>query len=206
MATFAYLRVSTVDQTVDQQLGQIRAAGYQVDDDRVYSEVAVGGGVPALQRPQFSKLNERLGTGAMLIVAAIDRLGRNVLDVLTTIDELVTRGVTVVVLNLGVLDNSPQSRLTMTLLSAISEFEKSLISQRTKMKLAQLKADGVKLGRPEKYNDATLKTKAVELFASGLSWRKVAKELGIALSTLQRLMKPAEACSSYQTQIPSAGG
>ena len=190
MATFAYLRCSTSDQSLDQQLGQIRAAGYQVDDDRVYSEFAVGRGVPALQRPQFSKLNERLADGAVLVVANIDRLGRDVLDCLTTIDSLVARGISIAVLNIGgVIDNSPASRLMLTLLSAISEFEKSLISQRTKAKLAQLKADGVKLGRPVKCNDVALRAKAVELFGNGLSWRRVAKDLGIALSTLQRAMK-----------------
>jgi putative DNA-invertase from lambdoid prophage Rac len=111
------------------------------------------------------------------------------LDVIHTIDSLIGRGVTVTVLGLGKLDNSPQSRLTLAMLSAISEFERSLISERTKAKLAQLKADGVKLGRPVKINDEALKSKAKELFSSGLSWRKVAGELDIALSTLQRLMK-----------------
>ena len=82
-------------------------------------------------------------------------------------------------------------RLTLTMLSAISEFERGLISLRTKEKLAQLKADGVRLGRPVKHSDQTLKTKAAELFDRGLSWRKVAGELGVALSTLQRLRKEA---------------
>lgn len=190
MSVFAYLRCSTVDQTTEQQLSQIEGAGYKVARDRVFIEHAISGKIPALQREQFKRLNDRLTTGDELIVAKLDRLGRDMLDVIVTIDNFISRGVSVNVLGLGVLDKSPQSRLTLSLLAAISEFERSLISERTKAKLAQLKADGVKLGRPVKIDDDALRGKASELFASGASWRRVAKELGIALSTLQRLMKP----------------
>lgn len=108
---------------------------------------------------------------------------------ISTIEKLTGRGVAVVVLGLGTLDQSPQSKLTLTMLAAISQFERDMISERTKAKLAQMKADGAKLGRPVKVDDAELKAKADKLFADGLSWRKVAAELDIALSTLQRLMK-----------------
>lgn len=189
MASFAYLRVSTADQSTNQQLSQISGAGFLIDSDRVFVEHGVGGKVPALQREQFKRLNDRLSSGDILHVVKLDRLGRDMLDVVGTIDIFIKRGVAVNVIGLGVLDNTPQSRLTLSLLAAISEFERSLISERTKSKLAQLKADGRKLGRPVKFSDATLTAKALELFAKDTSWRKVASELGIALSTLQRLMK-----------------
>jgi putative DNA-invertase from lambdoid prophage Rac len=125
------------------------------------------------------------------VVVKLDRLGRDTLDVISTIQKLIEKGVVVVVLGLGTLDRSPQSNLTMTMLVAISQFERELISERTKAKLTQLKAEGVKLGRPAKFSDQSIRAKAASLFDSGLSWRKVAGELGVALSTLQRLMKSA---------------
>ena len=189
MASFAYLRVSTNDQTTSQQLSQIFSAGYEVEPDRVFVEEGVSGKVPALQREQFKRLHDRLRAGDMLLVVKLDRLGRDMLDVVTTIDNFIKQGVSVNVIGLGVLDSSPQSRLTLMMLAAISEFERSLISERTKSKLAQMKADGVKLGRPVKHTDASLKANALELFKLGYSWRKVARQLGIALSTLQRMMK-----------------
>lgn len=189
MATFAYLRVSTTDQTTEQQLKQILDAGYAVESDRVYVELGVSGKVPALQREQFRRLHDRLSKQDTIIVAKLDRLGRDTLDVISTIENLTGMGVSVVVLGLGVLDQSPQSRLTLTMLAAISQFERELISERTKAKLAQLKAEGVKLGRPVKIDDVALRARADELFGQGLSWRKIANELGVALSTLQRLMK-----------------
>lgn len=189
MATFAYLRVSTNEQSTEQQLKQINDAGFVVERDRIYKEQGVSGKVPALQRPQFSQLSERIGQGDTLVVCKLDRLGRDTLDVIATIEDFIARQVKVEVLGLGTLDNSPQSKLTLTMLAAISAFERDLISERTKAKLAQLKADGVKLGRPVKVNDAELKGRAEILFNEGNSWRKTASELGIALSTLQRLMK-----------------
>ncbi len=189
MATFAYLRVSTTDQTTEQQLKQILDAGYAVESDRVYVELGVSGKVPALQREQFRRLHDRLSKQDRIIVSKLDRLGRDTLDVISTIEKLTEMGVSVVVLGLGVLDQSPQSRLTLTMLAAISQFERELISERTKAKLAQLKAEGVKLGRPVKIDDAALKVRAEVLFGQGRRGRKVASELGVALSTLQRLMK-----------------
>lgn len=193
MATFAYLRVSTTDQTTEQQLKQILDAGYVVESDRVYVELGVSGKVPALQREQFGRLHDRLSKQDTIVVAKLDRLGRDTLDVISTIEKLTEMGVSVVVLGLGVLDQSPQSRLTLTMLAAISQFERELISERTKAKLAQLKAEGVKLGRPVKIDDEALRERAESLFSQGLSWRKVASELGVALSTLQRLMKSSAA-------------
>lgn len=191
MASFAYLRVSTQDQTTDQQMKQIMDAGYTVEPDRVYIEQGVSGKVPALQREQFKRLDDRLAAGDSLIVVKLDRLGRNTLDVISTIENLTSRGVAVVVLGLGTLDQSPQSRLTLTMLAAISQFERDLISERTKAKLSQLKANGKQLGRPAKVKDAEVKAQAERLFSEGKSWRKVAKEMDMALSTLQRMMKAA---------------
>ncbi len=176
MAVFAYLRVSTSDQTTDQQLTQISHAGYQVAKDRVYVEHAVSGKLPAMQREEFSKL---------------DRLGRDILDVIHTVRTLAGHGVALEVLGLGKLDGGPQASLTLNMLAAISQFEREMISERTKAKLQQLKAEGRKLGRPTKTDDEASIRKAKELMATGSSWRKTAKELGVALSTLQRMLKNA---------------
>lgn len=189
MATFAYLRISTKDQTTEQQLTHIESAGYKIEKDRVFIETGVSGNVPALQREQFQRLNDRLSNSSTLVVNRLDRLGRDILDVITTVRDLTDRGVTLVVLGLGTLDNSAQSNLTLNMLAAISEFERQIISERTKSKLDQLKRDGVKLGRPVKVGNYELKSKAKDLITGGLSWRKTAAELNLSLSTIQRMMK-----------------
>lgn len=191
MATFAYLRVSTNDQTTDQQLMQIANAGHHVEKDRIFVEHGVSGKVPVLQREQFKRLNDRLHESDVIVVTKLDRLGRDILDVIETVRSFTNRGVTLVVLGLGTLDNSAQSNLTLNMLAAISEFERQIISERTKAKLAQMKANGVKLGRPSKVSDEELIERAKKLRDAGTSWRKTASLLGVALSTLQRMMKVA---------------
>ena len=190
MATFAYLRISTKDQTTtEQQLTHIESAGYKIEKDRVFIERGVSGKVPALQREQFQRLNDRLSSSNTLVVNRSDRLGRDILDVITTVRDLTERGIKLVVLGLGTLDNSAQSNLTLNILAAISEFERQIISERTKSKLDQLKRDGVKLGRPVKVGNDELRTKAKDLITGGLSLRKTAAELNVSLSTIQRIMK-----------------
>ena len=164
MPTFAYLRVSTTEQTTEQQLREITNAGHVIEPDRVYVEHGVSGKVPALDRPQFAHLRSRLTAGDTLVVAKLDRLGRNVLDVIETVENLAKAGIALEVLGLGKLDGSAQSQLTLNMLAAISQFERQIISERTKAKLAQKKAEGFKLGRPTKSDDASLRAKASELF------------------------------------------
>lgn len=192
MPTFAYLRVSTTDQTTEQQFREITNAGHVIENDRVYVEHGVSGKVPALQRSQFAHLRSHLTAGDTLVVSKLDRLGRDVLDVIETVQELAKAGIALEVLGLGKLDGSAQSQLTLNMLAAISQFERQIISERTKAKLAQKKAEGFKLGRPPK-TAPDVRAKAADLFSRGMSWRKVAAELGIALSTLQRLMKAPQA-------------
>jgi putative DNA-invertase from lambdoid prophage Rac len=189
MAVFAYLRVSTRDQTTEQQLSQIAQTGYQVERDRIYVEHGVSGKVPAMDREEFAKLSERLQSGDSVVVSKLDRLGRDILDVIQTVRSFADRNVVLDVLGLGKLDESPQATLTLNMLAAISQFERELISERTKAKLQELKASGKKLGRPSKINDKVLAEKARFLMSQGSSWRVTAKQLGIALSTLQRLLK-----------------
>jgi putative DNA-invertase from lambdoid prophage Rac len=189
MAVFAYLRVSTRDQTTEQQLSQIAQTGYQVERDRIYVEHGVSGKVPAMDREEFAKLSERLQSGDSVVVSKLDRLGRDILDVIQTVRSFADRNVVLDVLGLGKLDGSPQATLTLNMLAAISQFERELISERTKAKLQELKASGKKLGRPSKINDKVLAEKARFLMSQGSSWRVTAKQLGIALSTLQRLLK-----------------
>lgn len=190
MATFAYLRVSTNDQTTEQQLHAITQAGYEVGERLVYTEQGISGKIPAMQREQFKRLSDQITSGDSLVVAKLDRLGRDTMDVITTIEALIARGVSVVVLGLGVLDSSPTSRLTLTMLAAISQFERELIGERTKAALAVKKANGAVLGRPKKVDNAELKAQAFALLNEHrLSWRKTAAQLDVSLSTLQRLMK-----------------
>ena len=85
--TFAYLRVSTEEQTTDNQLEEILATGFCVEPYSIVAET-ISGGVATQNRPQFSKLLDRLEPDDILIVTKLDRLGRNAMDVANTIAAL----------------------------------------------------------------------------------------------------------------------
>jgi putative DNA-invertase from lambdoid prophage Rac len=183
MRTFAYLRTSTDHQTTSQQMMVIEKAGYDVMPNRQVSEV-VSGKIPALQRPEFSQLVRNLEAGDTLVVNKLDRLGRNNVDLQTTIESLIAKGIKVVCLDLPVSDlSSAEGKLMLQLFASFAEFERNRISDRTKESLAKKKADGVKLGRPV----ATSTTEQVQKCkATGLSQSKAATYLSISIATVKR--------------------
>jgi putative DNA-invertase from lambdoid prophage Rac len=84
---FAYCRVSTAEQTTENQVREIKAAGFNLEPHRVVAEV-VSGSVAANQRAGFAKLRDRLEAGDILVVTKLDRLGRNAMDVRSTVEDL----------------------------------------------------------------------------------------------------------------------
>jgi putative DNA-invertase from lambdoid prophage Rac len=98
---FAYARVSTSEQTTDNQLRDISAAGFSIERKRTVTE-SVSGSVAAGQRPGFAKLIDRMEEGDVLVVIKLDRLGRNAMDVRATVEKLSALGIEVHCLQLGV--------------------------------------------------------------------------------------------------------
>ena len=101
--TFAYCRVSTPDQTFENQILEIERAGFVVEPRRIITET-ISGAVAAAQRPGFAKLLDRLEDQDVLIVTKLDRLGRNAMDVRASVEALAKLGVRVHCLALGGVD------------------------------------------------------------------------------------------------------
>ena len=97
---FAYCRVSTLDQTTQNQRLEIKAAGFAIEARR-FIEETVSGSVATKQRPGFMRLHDRLEPGDVLVVTKLDRLGRNAMDVRATVEQLASAGVRVHCLALG---------------------------------------------------------------------------------------------------------
>ncbi len=192
MRTFAYLRVSTVGQTTDNQLLEIQAAGFMVEPHRIVAET-VSGSVPAFQRPAFSKLVDRLETSNLLIVTKLDRLGRNAMDVRATVERLESMGVKIHCLALGGVDlTSAAGKMTMAVVNAVSEMERDLLLERTRAGLARAKAQGKKLGRKPKLSDedrAQIRT----LKNEGASLATLAKQYSVSRALIQHVMREAHA-------------
>jgi putative DNA-invertase from lambdoid prophage Rac len=188
VATFAYGRVSTKEQSTENQRLEIINAGYAVD--YWFADEGVSGKVMAQQRPQFAKLLTQIRDGETLVVSKLDRLGRDAHDVGGTIKLLASRGIKVIVLQLGALDlTSPAGKMMLTMLAAVAELERDLLVERTQAGLARAKQQGKILGRPttttpEQRADILTKHKA------GASISELSRLYGVSRATVMRIARP----------------
>lgn len=187
MATFAYGRVSTADQTTENQRQEIERAGIVID--YWFADEGVSGKVPAAQRPQFAQLQQQIRAGETLVVSKLDRLGRDAQDVGATIKALAARRIEVIVLQLGKLDlTSPAGKLMLTMLGAVAEMERDLLVERTQAGLARAKQQGTELGRPPKTNDSQRQA-IVAQHAKGASISELARIYEISRASIGRIVK-----------------
>ncbi len=186
MRTFAYCRVSTTEQTTENQVLAISRSGYDIRSNRVVSET-ISGSVKAMDRPEFQRLVDRLEEGDSLVVLKLDRLGRDAIDIQQTVQMFVNMGVRLVCLDLPVCDLScPEGRLMLQMFGAFAEFERNKIRERTTQGLERAKAEGKKLGRPPA-KETNIKVQQAK--SQGLGQSETARTLGIALSTVKRHWK-----------------
>jgi putative DNA-invertase from lambdoid prophage Rac len=184
--TFAYCRVSTAEQSTANQVQEIEAAGFAVQPSRVVEEV-ISGSVAAKERGGFAKLLDRLEASDVLIVTKLDRLGRNAMDVRSTVEALAQQGVRVHCLALGGVDlTSPAGKMTMGVISAVAEFERDLLVERTMAGLDRAKAQGRVLGRPASLSEAQ-RQETLQRLKSGESVASIAKALNTSRQTIMRV-------------------
>ena len=183
---FAYCRVSTADQTTDNQVQEISAAGFSITKQRMITET-VSGSVSASERKGFAKLLDKLESEDVLIVTKLDRLGRNAMDVRSTVERLDQIGVRVHCLQLGGVDlTSPAGKMTMQVINAVAEFERDLLIERTNAGIKRAKSAGTKFGRPSAL-DQNAKDDAKESLKLGVSIAQIARNLRTSRQTIMRL-------------------
>ena len=179
-----YARVSTHDQEVENQLGELRkyvlARGWEA---REYVDEGVSGAVE--QRPALDELvgDAKRRRFDVLVCWRLDRLGRSLKHLITLLDDLQALGVAFVSLAEGIDATTPAGKLQMHILGAISEFERARIAERVRAGLARVRREGRRLGRPP----VQISQDAVES-VRGLSVREAARRLGVSRSTAHRVL------------------
>ncbi|SUP83097.1 recombinase family protein [Yersinia wautersii] len=183
---FAYCRVSTLDQTTENQSREIEAAGFTVRPQRLIEE-HISGSVAAGERPGFTRLLDRMENGDVLIVTKLDRLGRNAMDIRKTVEQLAASDIRVHCLALGGVDlTSPAGKMTMQVISAVAEFERDLLLERTHSGIARAKAAGKRFGRPSVLNEEQQITVIARINA-GISISAIAREFNTTRQTILRV-------------------
>ena len=183
---FAYCRVSTTDQTTDNQVQEIKAAGFNIDPKRIVSE-CISGSTQASARPAFAKLLDRLEDGDILVVTKLDRLGRNAMDVRATVEALAQIGVRVHCLALGGVDlTSSAGKMTMQVLAAVAEFERDLLIERTQQGLTRAKAEGKHCGRPTALSEEQ-RAEVLQRLQQGEAVAALARDFNTSRQTIMRI-------------------
>lgn len=157
MATFGYGRVSTDLQTsLNQRMDIEKDLGIPVD--YWYEDHAMSGTVKAEERPQFSEMLSKLQSGDIVVFSRVDRVGRRASNVLNTIEDLISKGITVYILQLGKEPlNSPMGKVMLGMMSIFAELDRDNIVARVNSGIARTKAQGTILGKPSKVSPLMLK-------------------------------------------------
>jgi len=198
MAVFGYGRVSTCQQTTENQRLELERAGYQIEPDYWFADEGVSGKVAASQRPAFKRMLGMVRKSETLVVAKLDRLGRDAIDVLQTVRQLGERGIKVIVLQLGDTDlTSSGGKLLLTMLAAVAEMERDLLVERTQAGLARAKAEGKTLGRPPKTTPEQ-RTEILQRLELGDSVSALARLYSVSRANIIGIRQNAAICFTAQ--------
>lgn len=178
MTKYGYARVSTLQQSLEDQLQQLQKEGCE----KIFFEKFTG---TTKERPEFQNLLNIVESGDTIVVTKLDRFARSASDAITTIRSLFERGVRVHILNMGIVENTAMGKLMLTMLAGFAEFERDMIVERTQAGRAIAKQrEGYREGRKPKYSRKQM-DHAMQLKQS-YSFSQVAEMTGISIATLKR--------------------
>jgi DNA invertase Pin-like site-specific DNA recombinase len=182
MRLFGYARVSTSQQSLEIQVDALKKAG--VDTSRIFTDKITGS---EINREGLSLLRVKVEKGDVILVTKLDRLGRDTADMINLIKEFDQLGVPIRFIDDGISTEGVMGKMVVTILSAVAQAERHRILERTNEGRIEAKLKGVKFGR-KRIIDRNLVEK---LNRSGKKAAEIARELGIARSTVYMLLKPS---------------
>lgn len=181
MALIGYARISTTDQSLDLQADALRAAGVE----RLFTDEGVSGSKTT--RPGLTAALDYCRPGDTFVVWRLDRLGRNLTHVRTTIEELRERGVHFRSITEGLTDEGAMGKMMVDILGAFAEFERNVMIERTQAGLAAARVRGNLGGRKPKLNDARV-AELVQLRAQGFPVTRLAEMFHISEPSVYRYL------------------
>ena len=175
---FGYARVSTEQQNLDRQLDMLQKYGV----DFIYNEKMTG---TKRNRPELEKLLERLTEGDTVVVESLSRLGRSTKDLIWLMETFNSKGVNLVSLKESIDTTTSTGKLLFTLMSALAQFERDVLADRTREGLAAARARGRKGGRKPIDSDSV--RKAVKLYPTGqYTGSEITELTGVKKTTLYK--------------------
>ena len=193
-----YARVSTQDQNLDLQMDALNKVGCEV----IFKEKISG---KSKERPELVKLFDKLRKGDTVVVWKLDRLGRSLKDLIDLVAKMQQLEVSFLSIQDSIDTKTATGRFTFNIFASLAEFEREIISERTKAGLLAARARGRKGGRPSGYSKETLaKIKAVKVLYeknNGTSVQEIANSLNISRATCYRYLRVAETLPASDGKI-----
>jgi len=199
MTIYAYCRISTDDkeQTMETQKDAIERAGFKVDV-WVPEDEGTSGTIPALQRKMFGNMYKNFVIGDVLIIKSISRLGRDTIDILSTIRDCKKIGVTVRVMEIGGVDiDSPAGKMIVGVLAGLAEVYIDNLRKEVKEGIARAKSQGVICGRQQTNSPNKIKAILADLQA-GVSRMNVAHRHQISEKTVSTYKKQYSCAEAFK--------
>ena len=195
MRAALYLRVSTSDQTTQNQERELREAVSRLGHEivAIYSDNGISGAKGRAHRPEFDRLHRDAVRRRFDIVMAwsVDRLGRSVQDLVSFLNEIHASGVNLYLHQQGLDTTTPSGRAMFQMMGVFAEFERAIIRERVVSGMARAKASGTKsgkaIGRP-RLDPARREAIRATYRAGGLSLRAIARQYGVAVETVRRVL------------------
>jgi DNA invertase Pin-like site-specific DNA recombinase len=190
MKTVIYARVSTVEQSCEMQLRELRDYATRRGMEVVGEYIDTGWSGAKASRPELDRLMQdaRMRRFDAILVWKLDRWGRSVAHCVRSVQELVSLGVRflAVTQNIDTDESNPTSRFLLHLFAAFAELEREMIRERVVSGIRNAKISGKSWGRPKR---VFRRDEAVAMRANGKSWREIARFLGIPVSTVMDACK-----------------
>lgn len=183
-----YARVSTIDQNLNLQIDALKSAGCEL----IYEEKISG---KSKDRPELTKMFSILRKGDSVVVWKLDRLGRSLKDLIDLVSRMQSLEVGFLSINDSINTETATGRFTFNMFASLAEFEREIISERTKAGLNAARARGRKGGRPPGYTKETLsKIKAVKILydQQDKAMKEIANDLSISRATAYRFLEIAK--------------
>lgn len=180
-----YARVSSEGQNLDRQIDALTQ--YGVSKKHIYSEKITG---TKMDRPELERMLNDLEEGDTVIICDLTRISRSTRDLLTIIEKIKNKGASIKSIKdtwLDTSDDNPYGAFLLTVMSALSQLERDLISQRTKEGLSSAKARGRNGGRPSKVNEK--KEVVMLMYKNNMKIGEIAETANVSRSTVYRIIR-----------------
>ncbi|MBM1556232.1 recombinase family protein [Sulfitobacter mediterraneus] len=176
-----YLRVSTEEQRPDRQIDALTPICDALHVEKLSAT--------AKSRPVYERVINTLNAGDIFVIWDLDRAYRSAKDALNELDRLRERGIEIQIASINIDTSTPHGMLIYTFISGLAEFERRLLSERTKQGLAAARKRGVKLGPPQKMTEAQVRAAIRKISMKEASVAEIAALNGVHPSTVARSIK-----------------